>query len=589
MKREESDQDYIWDLSLIYATDEDFENEKKVILSNSQSIIKIFEDAFNSKQNFQKFINEYLSLEEKIERLMVYVHHTLDQNVGNSTAQKQVAEVTSLITKISEQLSFITPTIIKKRDIIEEYIKNIDELKKYFDDFFRFSQYTLEEKIEKIFSSFGEVSSSPSSIYSTLTNLEFSYEDIKNEKENLPLTSSNYSTYMISENREIRKSAFQNLYKEYGKFNNTLSLLYINEIKNTIFISKTRGYTSTIEKALYGNNILLQVYDNLIKVINDNLGVKHEYISLKRQLLKYEEFHLYDNYVSIIEGIDKQFSYDESKETIVQVLELFGKEYLDVIYQFFNNKWIDVYPNEGKRSGAYSGGAYKTPPYILMNYEGKINDTFTLIHELGHSVHSYFTNENQPYQYSHYRIFIAEIASTVNELLLVDYLLKNSKTNEEKAYYLNHVLEQFDGTVFRQTMFAEFERDIHRAFENNENLVASDLNYKYFELVKKYFGKDTKFDEEIQYEWSRIPHFYYDFYVYQYATSFCIAIQISKNILTGDSGFINKYLNFLKLGDSVYPVDAIKSMGIDVEKREYIDVAMQEYKDKLEELKQIVL
>ena len=402
------------------------------------------------------------------------------------------------------------------------------------------------------------------------------------------LTHGTFSNFMESKNRRVRKEAFLKLYQAYEDHKNMLAATFSANLKQAAFFAKMRNYPSVLAAELDGGNIPAAVYEQLIEAVHENLPAMYRYVALRKRILGVEELHMYDVYVPMVEGVEKKISYEEARETVREGLSVLGEDYLKLLDEGFSDGWIDVYENQGKRSGAYSWGAYGTHPYVLLNYSGNLNSVFTLAHEMGHAIHSYYSDHNQPYIYAGYRIFVAEVASTCNEALLIHYLIEHARDQKEEAYLINYFLDQFKGTVYRQTMFAEFEKKAHELMEQEGSVPAQTYCDIYYELNQKYFGPDMVSDPEIALEWARIPHFYTPFYVYQYATGFSAAIAISQKILKGEPGIIEKYKKFLSGGSSEDPIDLLKICGVDMEKRETVDEALAvfaSYVEKLENIK----
>ena len=418
------------------------------------------------------------------------------------------------------------------------------------------------------------------------SDLTFGYiEDEEGKK--VELTCSNYSLYIESKNREVRKNAFQTLYKTYKQFINTFASTLSGNINENITIAKIKKYNSTLEWCLYPDEIKEEVYNNLIKTVNNNLDILFKYYDLKKEVLKLDELHLYDIYTPIVSEFTKKYPFEEGKQLVLDALSILGEDYIEVLKKGINNHWIDVYPTKAKRTGAYSGGCYDTEPYLLLNYQEQYNDISTLAHEAGHSMHSYYTRTNNPYQYGDYAIFVAEVASTVNEILLAKHLLEVSTEKEEKLFILDNLMNLFKGTIYRQTMFAEFEQSIYKDAEEDIPLTADYLSNKYYQLNKKYFGENVFVDEEVQYEWSRIPHFFYNFYVYKYATGISAACQIVNNILNNKENAVENYKKFLSCGSILNPIDSLKLAGVDLTKKEVIESALKMFNETIEEFKNI--
>ena len=589
--REEINKEYTWDLSLIFKTDEEFLNEVEKL---KKDILKIEE--YKNFNTSSKSLYEILiltnDLESRLDKTYSYAHLSYDQDLSNSKYQKYYGIVNNLFSDYSKITGFIIPSILKlDYEKIEEYIKEYPKLKEFeylLKDLFRNKKYLLDEKVEIALSKISKAFDNSESIYDLLTNSDFTFDTIKtNDNKEVELTNSNYSIFIESIHEEERKQAFQTLYKTYKKYANTISKCLSNTVDSNISISSLRGYNSALESSLHSENIDVKVYDNLIKTVKDNINPLYEYFDYKKKLLNKEEFHIYDVYTKVIKNINKTYTFEEAKDIVLEALKPLGKEYNEVLKKAFNERWIDVYNNKGKRGGAYSSGTYLTKPYLLLNYEGKLDDVSTLAHELGHSMHTYFSNKNNPYHYAYYKIFVAEVASTVNELLLSNYMLKNTNIKEEKLYILNSLLDLYKGTLFRQTMFAEFEKQIYDLSSSGEILTSELLCDKYYKLNKEYFPESVILDEEIKYEWSRIPHFYYNFYVYKYATSICASTYIVREILKGNNDIKEKYLKFLTLGGSMDPIDELKTIGIDMNDSKVVVNTIEYFKEILDEFKKI--
>ena len=519
--RKEISDDYKWDLTLIYKNEEDWQKDLDDLKKQLPEYLKFKGNLTTSSNSLLNYLDFDGKFSRKLYKVYYYANLHHDEDTTNTKYQEMLGKVENLFTELGEITSFVSPELIKTPySKIKEFIKEEKNLEKYthdLDDFYRRQKYILTEEQEKLLSSFSAVTSSASDIYEALTDADMEFGTIKDENNNeVIMNESNYSIFIRSKNRRVRKDAFNLLYKAYSSHKNTLAKTFCTNVEYLIQMAKIKGYNSSLEAATFSDNVSNDVYNNIIDSVNKNIKVAYKYYDLKKELLNLDELHMYDIYVDLIENFDKDFSFDEAKELVFKALEPLGDDYLNHLKRAFDEKWIDIYHNKGKRGGAYSSGFYDIAPYVLLNYEGKPNDVSTLAHELGHSMHSLYSWENNPYETSEYKIFVAEVASTVNELFLSKYLLKNSKDDNEKLYVLNNLMELFKGTIIRQTMFAEFERDMHAAKENGEILTHEYLSDKYYEINKKYFGKSVVLDENIKYEWMRIPHFYYNFYVYKY-------------------------------------------------------------------------
>ena len=431
------------------------------------------------------------------------------------------------------------------------------------------------------------ISFAKESSFEALTDADMTFPSILVDGESVELTESNYNTFIRSSNRDVRRDAFNTLLKTYGNYKNTLAKTFSGNVELLTSMAKVKKFASSIEASLYHDNIPVSVYNKLIDIINKNMDILYKYYDLKKEVLNLDELHLYDIYVPIVDNIEKKYSFEEAKETVLEALSVLGDDYINNLSKAFTERWIDIYNNKGKRGGAYSSGFYDTKPYLLLNFEGKYEDVTTLAHELGHSMHTYYSCHNQPYNLSSYNIFVAEVASTVNELLLVHYLISHSKDNKEKLFLINALLELYKSTIYRQVMFAEFERDMHNTVEKGEVLTNEYLSTKYYELVKRYFGDNVICDDVIKNEWMRIPHFYYNFYVYKYAIGLSCATKIVNGILNKEEGALDKYLAFLKTGGSMYPSEELKVAGVDIYDENVYQEAIDTFNNYIELFKDI--
>lgn len=590
--RSEIDNKYKWDLSSIYKTDEEFLSDINKLHSKINNIKKYENTIMDNAENLYNCLKLECELSMQLDKLHTYAHLKEDEDTTNTKYQKYYGLVINLYSEYSKVTSFITPTLMKyDYKKINEFYKELPKLKDEFEfvlyDIYRSKKYILDENTEKALSHLSKAFDNSQEVYSLLTNSDFTFDNIQVGDKEVELTDSNYTRYLTSKDRKVRKSAFDSMYKTYKKYKNTISKCLSNTVESNVAISKLRGYKSALEGELYSDNIDVKIYDNLINSVSNNLEPLFKYYDLKKKLLNLDELHIYDIYVPIIKDNEKTYTYEEAKDLILKSLNILGDGYINDLKKAFDEKWIDVFNNKGKRSGAYSSGSYLTKPFLLLNYEGRLNDVSTLAHELGHSMHSYYSCKNNPYQYHGYTIFVAEVASTVNELLLDNYILNNSNDKDEKIYILNNLLELYKGTLFRQTMFAEFERDIYNDVENGEVLESDYLSNKYYELNKKYFKNSVILDDNIRYEWERIPHFYYYFYVYKYATSICASTYIANEILNGNEEMKDKYLKFLSLGGSMYPVDELKTLGIDMSDKNIIENTISYFNKILDEFEKL--
>ena len=588
MDRKEIEEQYKWDLTQIYKSIDEFNKEYDNISKKINNFKKYEKTMLNNANTFYETINEYFNISRILEKLSVYAHLLFDEDTGNNQNQALSAKVSNLFDNFSKISYFVTPNILKKDySEIEKYYKEEPKLKDYeiiIKNEYRYKEHTLSDIEEKLLSSITKMLNNNYETYELLKDSDITFGNIHDEKGNtVELTCSNYSVFIESENREVRKEAFITLYKTYKQFINTFASTLSGNIKENITIAKLKKFNSTIEWCLFPDEVDISVYNNLIDTINNNMTILYKYYDLKKEVLKLNELHLYDIYTPIVDNYTKKYSFEEAKETVLKALSILGDDYINILKQGINNRWIDVYPTKNKRTGGYSGGCYDTNPYILLNYQDKYNDMSTLAHEAGHSMHSYYTRHNNPYQYGDYSIFVAEVASTVNELLLAKYLLKTSESKKEKQFILDNLMTLFKSTIYRQTMFAEFEQDIYNDAEKDIPLTADYLSNKYYELNKKYFGNNVIVDQEIQYEWSKIPHFYYNFYVYKYATGLSAACHIVNDILSGKEESIENYKKFLSAGRTKTPLESLKIAGVDLTKKEVIESAIKMFNDTIDE------
>lgn len=583
---------YKWDLTKIYKDEKEWQKDFDDV---KEKILKVLEYKDSFLSNGKK-LYEYLKYDEevsrKLEKIYYYAHLNYDADTLDEKYKVMTNKVSDLFTKYNELSSFVVPEILKlDEEKLNTFYKEEEKLEDYrfsIENIYRFKNHTLDEEKEKMLSNLSKCLSNPEETYEALTDSDFEYDYITDEKGNkVKFNESNYSLFIKSKDRSVRKRAFEMLHNKYKKYIRTITSTYKGEVETNVVLAKIRNYDSAISASLYSDNVSVDIYNNLIKVVNDNMDVLYDYYDLKREILSLDRLHMYDTYVEIINKIDKKYSFDEAKEIVMEALSILGDKYIKNLKKAFDEKWIDIYHSKGKRSGAYSSGNFDVNPYVLLNFEGTLNDVSTLAHELGHSMHTYLSCKNNPYQYSSYEIFVAEVASTVNELLLANYMLKNSKNKEEKLAVINHILDLYKATLYRQTMFAEFEKETHKLREKGEVLTSDLLSNTYYNLVKKYFGPNVLCDDLIKYEWARIPHFYYNFYVYKYATGISAASYIVDGILNNKEGALENYIKFLKSGGSMYPLDELKIAGVNLNSESVILSAIKTFEKYLKEFKDI--
>ncbi len=591
--RKDIDKKYTWNLDVIYNNTTEFDKDYDLVIDKINSLKKYENTMMDNSDNFYDSIRLSFEIERLIDKLYCYVNLSFDLDTSNNNKQELCEKISNLRSKYSENSYFIVPSILKNDySVVEKYIKENPLIKNYeisIMEIYRYKEHTLSDTEEKLLSSIGKMVGNSYDTYELFKDCDMSFDSIEDENgKKVELNNSNYSLYIESKDRRVRKDTFNTLYKEYKKYTNTFASLISSNMKELSTLAKINKYNSAIEMSLYADDVDIKVYNNLIDSVHKHIDYIYDYYKLKKDILNLNDIHLYDIYVPIGNSFDKKYSYEEAKDVILKVLEVFEDEYITKVKEALDNRWIDVYPTKNKRTGGYSGGSYDTYPYILLNYQDKYNDMSTLIHEMGHSMHSYYSRNYNDYQNSEYRIFVAEVASTVNELLLSHYLLEHSSDVEEKKYILNNLMELYRATIYRQTMFAEFERDISSIIDNDGALTADKLSNMYYDLNKFYFGDGVVVDDEIRYEWERIPHFYYDFYVYKYATGLSAATAIVKGILDKKENAVENYIDFLKCGSRLSPIESLKVAGVDLTNSSVVDIALDEFKNILDMYKSMI-
>ena len=588
MNRENIESKYKWDLTPIFSSEDNFNNLYKDVESKIEKFKSHEKIMGNNAESFYNAINDYYKISRDLDKLQVYTNLLSDIDTSNNNNQALKLKVINLLDKWNKATFFITPTILKKDyKEIENFYEEEPKLKEYVTIIkreFRYKEHILSDIEEKLLSSMTKMFNKNYETYELLKDSDITFGNITDENnKEVELTCSNYSIYIESSNRRVRKEAFATLYSTYKQFINTFASTLSGNINENVTIAKIKKFPSTLNWCLYADELDETIYNNLINTVSDNMNTLYKYYALKKDLLNLEELHLYDIYTPIVKNFDKKYPYEEAKEIVLKALSVLGDDYIEVLKNGLDNNWVDVYPTKAKRTGGYSGGCYDTAPYILLNYFDKYNDMSTLAHEAGHSMHSYYTRSNNSYQYGDYSIFVAEVASTVNEILLSKYLLKTSNSKEEKLFILDNLMSLFKATIYRQTMFAEFEQKIYFDAENDIPLTADYLSSVYYELNKKYFGDDVVIDDDIKYEWARIPHFYYNFYVYKYATGLSAACHIANDILSGKEHAVDNYKEFLKCGSKKSPIESLKLAGVDLSKKEVVESAISMFNDTIDE------
>ena len=583
-----------WKLEDIFANDEAWEKEFQEVKSQIPGAKQFEGKLGESAETLFKALQYQDQLLESLGKLYAYSHMRYDQDTTNSFYQGLDDRMKNLYAQAGSALAFIVPELLSiDESKLKGFLTEKPDLKLYehaIEEINLQRPHVLSAEQEALLAEAGEVMDASSNTFGMLNNADLTFPSIKDENgEEVEITHGRYIRFLESSDQRVRRDAFKAVYETYGNFRNTFASTLSGNVKKDNFNARIRKYESARQAALAANNIPESVYDNLVKAVSENLHLLQRYIKLRKKVLGLSELHMYDLYTPLVKDVKMEIKYEEAKDIVLKGLAPLGEEYAKVLKEGFENRWVDVHENKGKRSGAYSSGSYGTNPYILMNWQDNVNNLFTLAHELGHSVHSYYTRKSQAYPYGNYSIFVAEVASTCNEALLNDYLLKTIDDEQKRIYLLNHYLEGFRGTVFRQTMFAEFEHLIHQKLQNNEALTAELLTKEYFELNKKYFGEeDIVIDEEIGLEWSRIPHFYYNYYVYQYATGFSAATALNKQILEEGEPAVKRYIGFLSAGSSDYPIEVLKKAGVDMTSSQPIKDACKVFEEKLNELEQLL-
>ena len=588
--RSEIKEEYKWDLSTIYKSIEKFEIDYKKCEQLVKTFLKHNETMIDDANSLFKMFKDKEEFEELYCKLAVYAHLKLSENLGDNSSIELYGRVDNLTDLIGKNTYFIIPNILKlDKNILDKWLienENLALYKRMIEEIFRYKPHRLSEIEEKLMSELGKAFDGSADLYDTLSDSDMKFPMIKDSKgKKYELTDTTFRTYLISNDRILRKNAFDTLYNTYKQFGNTYAELQRNTVDLNATIAKVMNYPSALESSLFEDEVSLSVYDNLIKVVNDKIAVLHKYYKMEKTVLGIDDFTWYDTYLDLVKKENVKYPYKKGIELTFKALAVLGNEYKEILEKAFNEKWVDVYPNVGKAGGAFSGGGYYTKPFVLHNYQDDLRSVETLVHELGHSIHSYYTRNNNPYVYGDYTIFVAEVASTVNELLLIKYLINNATKRSDKLNYLNRFMELVKATIFRQTMFAEFEKIIYELNENGEVLTADLISNEYYKLVEKYFGKDVILPENIKYEWMRISHFHRSFYVYKYATGLSAACYIVNSILSGKEKAVENYIEFLKTGSRMAPLEELKIAGVDLNKKEVIESAINMFDDAIDEFK----
>ena len=586
--RSEVDNKYKWDLSLIYSGLDEF-NDDYIEVENKLKKLSSYENTMlNSAKDLYTTTTEILKNSRTIEKLYVYAHLMYNEDITKSSSIELLNKIENLNIKFSQTVSYYDSKLLSlDYDVIEKMYEEYPKLKEYetyFNKSFRYKKYMLSEIEEKLLAKMQKAIADNETIFSNLTDSDIDFGYITDENGNkVELTNTNFSLFIKSKDRRVRQDAFKTLYGAYKRYKTTLSNCLEKEIKTIATLEKIRGYQSSLDAAMYSNELPIKVFDSLVESVNNGLEPLYKYFRLKKEILNIKDFHIYDTYANLIEKYDKKYSYEDAQKIIKDVLKVFGSEYSSYVDKAFSEHWIDAMPNKGKTSGAFSGGGYDTNPYILTNFQEEFNDVSTLIHEIGHSIHSYYSRNNNPYVYSQYSIVVAEVASTVNELLLARYIIDNSKDIEERLYVMDRLMSLFKSTIYRQTMYEEFERFLYEKVEKEESLTSDIMCDEFYKLNQKYFGDDVIIDDEIKYEWERMPLLYYNFYMYKYATGLSAACYIVNSILLGKKDAVKNYIEFLKQGGKIAPNEQLKITGVDLTKKEICDNAIKMFSDLVDE------
>ncbi len=592
-KRSEIAEEYTWNLESIYATDAEWQRDYQALSERIPELEALKGKLAESGRALFEVLQARDAIFEQVEKLFVYASMRKDEDTTSSTYQGMYDQAMRLYVRAGTAASFIEPEILAlPQEKQDQFIQDYPELRLYdhqLHDLSRHRPHIRSAEVEEVLAAAGEITEAPDSIFSMIENADLKLPMLTDEEgKQVELTKGNYLVYIRSTDRRVRKEAFEGLHSTFLKQRHTIAASLAAKVKGDLFYTRQRGFASTRERALFSNNIPVSVYDNLIATITEAIPLLNRYLKLRKRRLKLDELHMYDLYVPIVEETDEEISYEQARDTVIAALAPMGEQYTSILKRAFTERWIDVYETPGKRSGAYSGGSYSTQPFILMNYQNKRDSMYTLAHELGHSMHSFFTRSAQPFQYGDYTIFVAEVASTLNEGLLTEHLLKTTTDKATRLAILNYSLESLRTTLFRQTMFAEFEQWLHQQGQEGQPLTADTLSAAYHDLNAKYYGSETVIDELIDIEWARIPHFYSSFYVYQYATGISAASALVQRILNEGQPAVERYLNFLRSGSSAYSIDLLQIAGVDMTTPEPIHLALKLFDDHLTQMEALL-
>ena len=585
-ERSELDARYKWDLSAMFADDAAWETAFAKMDADIDAVAA-FAGKLHDADTLKAYLDAQTDLQRKLECLYCYASQRHDEDTRAEDAQSMYARVSSKYVKLVTALSFFQPELLGLPEEQLNALVNAPAVADYkflLQDLLRSKPHTLSQSEEKLLASFGEVMQAPSEAYKSLDDADMVFESAQNAAgEDVEVTGSGFVPLQMTNDRVLRENAFRSFYKGYRQHINTFAATYAGAVKAAVAEANARHYESSRAMSMAGENVPAEVYDNLVATVRKHMPAMHRYVRLRKKMLGVDELHFYDVYAPLVGNLNKTYSYETAQEMVLKAVAPLGEDYAETVRKAYAERWIDVYPNRGKRGGAYSGGCYDSKPYILLNFSGTLDSVSTLAHEMGHTMHSWRSRQAQPAQYAYYTLFVAEVASTVNENLLIEQLLRNENDPQTRLYLLNQYLENFKGTVYRQTMFAEFEREAHVMVERGEALNAAALNSLYKRLVTGYFGEDMVIDDEIQYEWARIPHFYRPFYVYKYATGYSTAVALSEGILKEGAPAVKRYKEFLSMGGSAYPLDELRHAGVDLATPAPVDAALEKFERILDD------
>lgn len=592
--RSEVPEELTWDLERVYQSIEDWKKDQQKLEQKLAEFRRAKDQMKAGAEEFLTVIEHYLEIMRIYEKLAVFASMKNDQDTTNSKYQELQGMADNLGTQVSEAVAWFQPALVHLDDrVVQDYFEqnpNLEPYRHFITELRSQRDHLLSDAQEELLAAAGNIFGAPEKTFEMLSDADLKFPVVEGENgQKVELSEGTYSKLLESADQKVRRGAFKALYQTYGAFKNTFATTLTSQVQVQNYQAKVRHYASAKDAALSENHIPDKVYDVLIDEVHRNLPLLHRYVKLRGEVLNLDKVHMYDLYTPIVKESNLSFTYSEAQAKALEALQVYGDDYLQHVQEAFDNRWIDVVENKGKRTGAYSSGGYDTDPYILLNWQDGLEDLYTLVHEMGHSMHSYYTTHTQPYVYGDYPIFIAEIASTTNENLLTDYLLKTEKDPQVRAFILNHYLDGFKGTIFRQTQFAEFEQWIHEQDASGKSLTADLISKFYGDLNKQYYGPAIDNDDEIAMEWMRIPHFYYDFYVYQYATGFAAATTLSQRIEDDDPAHTEAYLNFLKSGSSAYPIETMQKAGVDMTQREYLEKAFKVFEERLNELEKLIV